>query len=102
MRFIGSKALLLNEIEEVIKEKVNTAQSFCDMFSGTSIVARHFKKDFKIISNDLLHFSYVLQKATIENEYYPSFTKITELIKLNTLQNMENNQCFNTDFRKFR
>jgi len=80
MRYIGSKALLLNEIENIINENAIGAESLCDIFSGTSIVARHFKKDYKIISNDLLHFSYVLQKATIENECYPDFKKIKEVI----------------------
>jgi adenine-specific DNA-methyltransferase len=40
MRFIGSKALLLQNIENVIKENINSADSFCDIFSGTSIVGR--------------------------------------------------------------
>ncbi len=81
MRFIGSKVLLLEEIDKVVQENVREAKSLCDIFSGTSAVARYFKKDFKIISNDLLHFSYVLQKATVENERYPDFTKIKELIQ---------------------
>lgn len=80
MRYIGSKALLLEQIENLIKNKIDNAQSFCDIFSGTSIVARHFKKDYQIISNDLLHFSYTLQKATIENESYPDFKEIKEVI----------------------
>ncbi len=81
MRYIGSKTLLLEEIEKIIKKNTLDAQSLCDIFSGTSVVARHFKKDYKIISNDLLHFSYVLQKATIENEKYPEFKKIKEVIE---------------------
>lgn len=82
MRYIGSKKLLLNEIESIIKENITGAESLCDIFSGTSTVARYFKKDYKIISNDLLHFSYVLQKATIENESYPKFTKVKEYLGL--------------------
>jgi adenine-specific DNA-methyltransferase len=74
MRYIGSKKNLLKEIESVIKpfKKFN---SFCDLFSGTAIVAQHFKKDFKVISNDLLYFSYVFQKAVIENNGEPKFNK---------------------------
>ena len=60
MRYIGSKVLLLEQIEKIVKEKVVNANSFCDIFSGTSTVARYFKKDYKILSNDLLYFSYVL------------------------------------------
>ena len=74
MRYIGSKKNLLKEIDSVIKpfKKFN---SFCDLFSGTAIVAQHFKKDFKVISNDLLYFSYVFQKAVIENNGEPKFNK---------------------------
>lgn len=77
MRFIGSKALLLSEIDEVISENIKDAKSFCDIFSGTATVARHFKEKYEIISNDLLHFSYVLQQASIKNEGYPKFEKLT-------------------------
>ena len=59
MRFIGCKTLLLDNINEVIKENNVKAKSFCDVFSGTSTVARFFKKDFEIYSNDLLYFSYI-------------------------------------------
>lgn len=90
MRYIGSKSLLLNDIEALIQDKVSNSQSFCDIFSGTSIVARYFKKDYQIISNDLLHFSYVLQKATIENESYPEFKKIKELIGQDPFDYFEN------------
>lgn len=80
MRYIGSKGLLLEKIETIIDENVSDAQSFCDIFSGTSTVARHFKRKYEVISNDLLHFSYVLQRATIENENYPDFKRIKEYL----------------------
>jgi len=80
VRYIGSKILLLEEIENIIKKQNINAESFCDIFSGTSVVARHFKRKYRVISNDLLHFSYVLQKATIENGTYPDFIKIKKEI----------------------
>lgn len=79
MRYIGSKSLLLNNIEFVINENKNGDERiFCDLFSGTSTVARHFKRDYKIISNDMLYMSYVLQKATIENNILPRFDALKE------------------------
>jgi len=81
MRYIGSKGQLLEEIENIIQKNIKNANTFCDIFSGTSTVARYFKKDLEIISNDLLNFSYVLQKATIENEKYPTFLKIQEVLQ---------------------
>lgn len=77
MRFIGSKVLLLEEIDKVIKENIrDNSKIFCDIFSGTSCVGRYFKKDYTIISNDLMYFSYVLQRATIQNNKLPKFTKL--------------------------
>jgi len=73
MRFIGSKVLLVNHIEKIINENITNAKTFCDIFSGTTVVSKYFKKYFKIISNDILHFSYVLQKATITNNQIPEF-----------------------------
>ena len=41
---------------------------FCDIFAGTGIIGRTFKKEVKqVISNDLEHYSYVLNKNYIEN-----------------------------------
>lgn len=50
---------------------------FFDFFSGTSNVGKFFKeKNYKIVSSDLLYFSYVLQRAYIQNNSYPSFNKV--------------------------
>lgn len=73
MRFIGCKNNLLDHIKEVIDKHVKEANTFCDLFSGTTTVARHFKQWYSIISNDLLYFSYCLQKGTIVNNQIPSF-----------------------------
>ncbi len=83
MRYIGNKTNLLKNINQVIKENCDgNERVFCDLFSGTSSVARFFKNRFKIISNDVLYFSYVLQKATISNNEVPNFGKLKN--KLNT------------------
>lgn len=79
MRFIGCKTLLLDNIKSVIDENVKSADLFCDIFSGTSTVGRYFKKYYKIFSNDLLEFSYVLQKATIENNKKPNFDNFRKI-----------------------
>lgn len=75
MRFIGCKTLLLENIKQVIDEKAPDAESLCDIFSGTATVARYFKQWYKVYSNDLLYFSYVLQRGTIENDSVPVFEK---------------------------
>lgn len=76
MRFIGSKTQLLDHIKEVVDRHAPDANSFCDIFSGTSSVARYFKQWYEIYSNDLLYFSYCLQKATIENPELPAFKSL--------------------------
>lgn len=77
MRFIGCKENLLDFIEEFINQKNINGHVFCDLFSGTSSVGKHFKKcGYKIISSDILYFSYVLQKTYIETNKYPQFNKL--------------------------
>lgn len=82
MRFIGCKTLLLDNIRELIEEKAPNAFSFCDIFSGTSTVARYFKNYYEVYSNDVLYFSYCLQMATIENSKMPTFTKLKEKLQI--------------------
>jgi adenine-specific DNA-methyltransferase len=76
MRFIGSKRLLLKNIEYVINQNIKQGgkiNTFCDIFSGTTIVSQYFKNKYKIISNDLLYFSYCLQKSYLEINKKPKF-----------------------------
>ena len=81
MRFIGNKEKLLDRIYQVISSKKINGGVFCDFFSGTSNVGRHLKtKGFEILSSDLLYFSYVLQKAYIENNSEPKFEKLMKEI----------------------
>jgi len=76
MRFIGCKTLLLENIKDVIDKHAPNSVSFCDIFSGTATVARFFKQWYEVYSNDLLYFSYCLQKATIECPSLPSFNNL--------------------------
>lgn len=80
MRFIGSKINLLKNINMVISENTTgNERVFCDIFSGTGIVARYFKPRYEVHSNDTLHFSYVIQKATVENNEKPSFSNLKNI-----------------------
>lgn len=80
MRYIGSKAKLIDEIESFILDKVETdgSQRFLDLFSGTGIVAKHFKKYFEVITNDSLYFSYILSKGHVIPNSSPSFNKLNQ------------------------
>ncbi len=83
MRYIGSKVNLLEEINSEIYGYKNKLKTFCDIFSGTGTVSKYFKKDFEIISNDLLFFSYVIQRALIQNNRTKSFLKLSNHIGSN-------------------
>lgn len=80
MRYIGCKSQLLDHIREVAVRHAPHARTFCDIFSGTATVARHFKAWYQVYSNDLLYFSYCLQRATIENDEIPYFGAIREIL----------------------
>jgi len=82
MRFIGSKVNLLREIDETVNSIRGSAKTFCDLFSGTASVAKFFKKSFSILSNDLLYFSYALQRATVMTQETPRFDRLRSYLGL--------------------
>lgn len=70
MNYIGSKLSLLDFLKKSILSviKNDSANTFCDLFAGTGTVGILFKKlGFKIISNDIQYYSYILNKHYIEN-----------------------------------
>lgn len=90
MRYIGSKANLLKNIENCISTNIHTRQkTFCDIFSGTGVVARYFKSQYEIISNDVLFFSYIIQKSLVENNFIPTFDKLKTTVN-NPFDYLEN------------
>jgi adenine-specific DNA-methyltransferase len=83
MRFIGCKNNILEQIYEFILSKKIYGGTFFDIFSGTTSVASFFKrKGYRVISNDNLYFSYVLQKAYIETNAQPDFSRLLKMVKL--------------------
>ena len=84
LRFIGNKSNLLDFIDKSLIDANQNINIVADVFSGTTSVAKHFKR------KDILHFSYVLQRAYIQlndKEALKSNKKISELI--NDLNNLE-------------
>ena len=81
MRYIGNKENLLDKIYQTMIDRGIDGNSFFDFFSGTTSVARFFKKrNYQIFSSDLLYFSFVLQKAYIENNQDLTFSKLLKNI----------------------
>ncbi|ONI41568.1 modification methylase [Candidatus Epulonipiscium fishelsonii] len=100
MNYIGSKYSLLDFLVETIDGVTGRRQGnnlvFADVFAGTGIVGATFKnKGYDIISNDIQHYSYVLNKHYIENTS-PINADLLEY--LNNLEGIEgfvyNNYCF--------
>jgi len=59
-RFLGNKYKLLGFIEDIVNEKCNGFNSFCDIFAGTGVVGERFnEKNIKVISNDTLTSNYI-------------------------------------------
>lgn len=87
MNYIGSKQRVSSFIKESIHGVVGEDLSqkvFCDMFAGTGIIGRVFKKDVKkIIANDLEYYSFVLNKNYIQNhqslDYHDSLEELNKL-----------------------
>jgi len=85
MKYIWNKTKLLDFINEWVKLTWLKSWIFFDAFSWTTSVAKFFKKKwFNIISNDLMFYSYVEQKAYIENNNIPIFKKLFNILKLNS------------------
>ena len=81
MRYLGSKVKLLSAIENVIEENNITGDTFADLFGGTGCVGDYFKDRYKIISNDFLFYSYVINRAKLSNEQIPSFKQFKQRYK---------------------
>lgn len=71
MNYIGSKYSLMDFLTNSISEVTGTnteGKVFADLFAGTGVVGKTFKeKGYKVISNDIQYYSYVLNKHLIEN-----------------------------------
>ncbi|MEO1923050.1 MAG: DNA adenine methylase [Nautiliaceae bacterium] len=67
MNYIGSKFKLSSWIKEEITKRTKP-EIFCDLFAGTGIIGRVFKKNIKkVISNDIEYYAYVLNRNYIGN-----------------------------------
>ena len=82
MRYYGCKTKLLDFLSDgVAKTGINHGSVFCDLFSGTTTVARHFKqKGYTVYANDFLEFSYSLARAYIKNNSHPSFSGLKKIV----------------------
>jgi adenine-specific DNA-methyltransferase len=85
LKYIGNKARLLNFINSSLLKVCSLKNGvFCDIFSGTATVGRFFKeKNFKIISNDFMHYSFLQQYSLIKLNKIPTFKKLRVIKNIN-------------------
>lgn len=67
-------------IGRLLDEKGLQGGVFCDLFAGTTAVGQFAKKQgFRVISNDWQRYSYVLGRAFLSANAYPSFACLYEM-----------------------
>ena len=77
MRYIGSKARILDFINDTINQTFGSVDDaiVADLFAGTCSVSEMFKRqNAKVITNDYLHFSYAFQIAKVKLNAEPCCT----------------------------
>lgn len=77
MRFIGSKKNLLKNIDNVLKKYLDGSEkTLVDLFGGSNVVGEYFSNRYKIISNDIMYFSYVMARGSLGLSRIPKFLKL--------------------------
>jgi len=100
LRYIGNKTRLLTFIEGVIEKHNIEGETFADLFSGTGSVGDYFKNKYKILSNDFLYFSYIINRAKLGNYKMPIFSKFNIDFEKNIFEYL-NEMSFEPDSRYF-
>ena len=89
MRYIGGKSLMINNINEVINKNTVDVNTIADIFSGSGVVATNFKnQNYSVITNDILYFSYVLNRGTICLNKTPKFLNLNIKNPISYLNNL--------------
>jgi adenine-specific DNA-methyltransferase len=116
MRYIGSKLKLLSNIEDFISKNITDENTtFCDLFAGTGTVGSYFNQKYKIISNDYMYYSFILNKGKLNYDGSYSFTKLKKhlnvddifkyysdlILDVNTVKESDNNFVFNNYTKGF-
>lgn len=94
MRYIGSKARILDFVQDTVEQTFGSVDGavVADLFAGTCCVAEMFKQHgARLITNDYLHFSYALQVAKVKLNEAPGgqFLYSDAIAQLNKLDGVE-------------
>lgn len=90
MRYIGGKSNLLNDINNVITQRMVNVNTVIDIFSGSGVVSSFLKENnYNIIGNDIMYFSYVLSRGTTALNQIPTFANLGIVNPIEFLNNLE-------------
>lgn len=83
MNYIGSKLSILDFIDDTVNDLIPNIDAenttFCDIFSGTATVSKHFKKKgFSVISNDIEYYGFVTARHFVQNNKKITFSALRE------------------------
>ncbi len=67
LKYMGSKREILEFVEEAIEALDVNAEWFCDLFSGTSVVAGTFKAKYNVMANDVQMYSAIFSHTYLSN-----------------------------------
>jgi len=85
-RYLGSKAKLIEFIDNVISNECKGSQSFADLFAGTGVVAGHFFRRYNIIVNDILQSNFKNYDTWFGNTKVSKSKILTILEEVNSKQ----------------
>lgn len=84
MRYMGTKSYLLEFIIPYIRKIVKKGGTILDLMAGTNSIGYALKKQYRIFSNDIQDYSFIIGKAIIENNSI-NISKKTAIAKLKEL-----------------
>jgi adenine-specific DNA-methyltransferase len=70
LRYMGNKTKIRDFLIKKIINETQAGETIIDLMAGTHAIGYSLKGKYKIISNDIQKYSYVIGKALIENNTY--------------------------------
>lgn len=67
LKYMGSKREILGFVEDAVEALDVEAEWFCDLFSGTSVVAGTFKGRYNVMANDVQMYSAIFSHTYLSN-----------------------------------
>ena len=67
IRYLGSKRKLVDRICRTISDGVDTGSTILDMFAGTNSISYGLSRSFRVFSNDVQAFSYIIARTLLLN-----------------------------------